>query len=234
MKRIGIMQPYFFPYIGYFQLINFVDEFVIYDNIEYVKKGWINRNRILSRDGDRTITLPIKKGSDYCNIVDRDLSDNWDRDRKKLLNLIRSSYQKAPFFEETYEVIEECLMGNDTNLFEFLFNSIKNINNYLNINTPVTISSSLTVDHSLKCQDKVISICKSLEADVYINSIGGADLYDREEFFKNKICLHFIDSLPITYKQFDLNHSPRLSIIDVMMFNSKGTIREYLSSYHLT
>ena len=85
--KVAIMQPYFLPYIGYLQLLNSVDKFILYDDIEYTKKGWINRNRIV--DGE-IITLPLKKDSDYLNVVERRLSDDWRKQKTKLLNKIES------------------------------------------------------------------------------------------------------------------------------------------------
>jgi hypothetical protein len=119
-KKLAIMQPYFFPYIGYFQLVNAVDEFVIYDNIEFTKKGWISRNRILVNGVDTYISLPLKKDSDYLHVKDRYLADTWDIERKKMLNRITESYRKAPYFKETYEVIEKCILYEDRNLFKFI------------------------------------------------------------------------------------------------------------------
>jgi len=232
-KTIAIMQPYFFPYIGYFQLIKSVDEFVIYDNIQYTKKGWINRNRILDKESDKLFTIPLKKDSDYLNVIDRKLSESWDKDRKKLLNLLYTSYNKAPYFKETYNVAEECLLDTEDNLFTFILNSLNKINDYLDIKTPIIISSSINIDHSLKSQDKVIAICKAREATTYINAIGGVDLYSKETFKLNNINLKFIKSQPITYTQFKNTFVPWLSIIDVLMFNSKDTIKEYLNSYTL-
>ena len=227
------MQPYFFPYIGYFQLIKSVDEFVIYDNIQYTKKGWINRNRILDKESDKLFTIPLKKDSDYLNVIDRKLSESWDKDRKKLLNLLYTSYNKAPYFKETYDVAKECLLDTEDNLFTFILNSLNKINDYLDIKTPIIISSSINIDHSLKSQDKVIAICKAREATTYINAIGGVDLYSKETFKLNSINLKFIKSQPITYTQFRNTFVPWLSIIDVLMFNSKDTIKEYLNSYTL-
>ena len=227
------MQPYFFPYIGYFQLISSVDEFVIYDNIQYTKKGWINRNKILSNGQDKTITLPLKKDSDYCNVVDRRLSDSWPNERKKTINLIKGCYAKAPHFRQAFAVIEECLLYGDINLFNFLLNSIKKINEYLNIQTQIITSSTLEIDHNLKSQDKVTSICKILNAQVYINAIGGTDLYSKEHFSKNDIKLNFIKSDPIIYKQFKNSFVPWLSIIDVMMFNSPESTKKHLNKYKL-
>jgi hypothetical protein len=232
-KKVAIMQPYFLPYIGYFQLINSVDEFVIYDNIQYTKKGWINRNRILDHGSDRLFTVSIKKDSDYLDVVDRKLSESWDKDRKKLLNSLYILYHKAPCFKETYDIIEECLLDDENNLFTFILNGLNKVNSYLDIKTSIIVSSSVNIDHSLKSQDKVLAICKAREATTYINAIGGMELYSKVIFESNGIDLKFIKSQPITYTQFENTFVPWLSIVDVMMFNSKDTIKEYLNSYTL-
>jgi len=231
--KLAIMQPYFMPYIGYFQLINSVDKFIIYDNIQYTKKGWINRNRILINEKDQLITLPIKKDSDYLNVVERKLSESWDKDKSKMLNIIKSSYSKAPYFQETFELISKCLNHSEVNLFKFIYNSIILINDYLEIKTPIIISSTINIDHTLKSQEKVLSLCKSQNAKIYINSIGGIELYDKETFKQNNIELNFIKSNLIQYKQFNNKFIPWLSIIDVLMFNPKEQIKEYLNSYTL-
>lgn len=227
------MQPYFLPYIGYFQLIKSVDEFILYDNIQYTKKGWINRNRILVNGSDRLITLPVKKDSDYLNVVDREISDTWNTDKKSLLNLIKSSYSKAPYFKETYELLEECLAVEHTNLFEFIHQTLLKINRYVEIETPITISSSISIDHSLKSEEKVLSLCKAVGATMYINAIGGQHLYSKDRFAAHKIQLQFIKSDTIQYSQFSNNFVPWLSIVDVLMFNSKQDIIRYLNSYTL-
>ena len=231
--KLAIMQPYFMPYIGYFQLINSVDEFVIYDNIQYTKKGWINRNRILVNGKDQLFTLPIKKDSDYLDIVERTISETWVKERIKLLNVIQSSYVKAPYFKEVNELIKDCLLDNETNLFKFLLNILNKINNYLNISTPIKISSDIKINHSLKSQNKVLSICGEQKASTYINAIGGIELYDKEIFSQQNITLNFIKSENIEYKQFNNKFIPWLSIIDVMMFNSVEDIKKYLNSYTL-
>jgi hypothetical protein len=232
-KKLAIMQPYFFPYIGYFQLINSVDEFIIYDNIQYTKKGWINRNRVLVNGKDQLITLPIKKDSDYLDVVERELSESWEKDKNKMINIIKSSYNKTPYFENVFELITQCLNYPKDNLFEFIYNNIKLINNYLDIKTPIIISSILDINHNLKSQDKVLALCKVRDATHYINSIGGTELYNKEIFKQNGIKLNFIQSHPIIYKQFNDNFIPWLSIIDVMMFNSKEQINKYLNNYTL-
>jgi hypothetical protein len=230
---VGIMQPYFMPYIGYFQLINSVDEFVIYDNIQYTKKGYINRNCILSNGKERIISLPLKKNSDYLNVVDRELSDSWKTDKNKILNIIKSSYSKSPYFEETYDLISKCLNNTEVNLFRFIYDSIILINTYLDIKTKIIISSTIDIDHTLKSQNKVLAICKERNASQYINSIGGVKLYNKEAFEQNKIALNFVKSNLIQYKQFNNEFIPCLSIIDVLMFNSKEQISKYLTEYTL-
>lgn len=227
------MQPYFMPYIGYFQLINSVNEFIIYDNIQYTKKGWINRNRILVNKKDHLITLPIKKDSDYLDVAKRELSESWVKDKNKMLNIIKSSYNKSPYFQETFKLISECLNHPEVNLFKFIYNSIVLINDYLEIKTPIIISSTIDIDHTLKSQDKILSLCKEQNVDVYINSIGGVELYNKKIFKQNNIELNFIKSNPIQYKQFNNEFVSWLSIIDVMMFNSKEQIKEYLNNYTL-
>lgn len=231
--KLGIMQPYFMAYIGYYQLINSVDKFIIYDNIQYTKKGWINRNRILSNNTDYLITLPLKKDSDYLNIIDRELSESWVNDKNKTLNIIKSSYKKSPYFDDVYPLISDCINNSENNLFKYIYDSVLVIKKYLDINTEIIISSELNIDHNLKSQDKVISLCLNQNADVYINSIGGVELYNKETFKEKGIELNFIKTNPIKYNQFKNEFVPWLSIIDVLMFNSKDTVKNYLNEYTL-
>lgn len=228
--KVGIMQPYFMPYIGYFQLINCLDVFVIYDNIEYTKKGWINRNRILSNKTDYLLTLPLKKDSDFLNVNQRFLSDNWQKEKTKLLNIIQASYQKAPNFTEVFKLIQTCFLFESKNLFEFIYHSIKTICSYLDINTKIVVSSSLSINHQLKAEEKVLAICKTLQANQYINSIGGLQLYQQETFLEQNIQLNFIKTNHFTYSQFNHEFVPFLSIIDVLMFNSKSETKNFINN----
>lgn len=232
--KIAIMQPYLFPYIGYFQLLNAVDEFVIYDNIQFSKKGWINRNRILVNGGDDYITLPLKKGSDYLNVCERHLSDNWPAERKKILNRIFECYRKAPQLDMVFPLVEKAFLYEETNLFTFVSYSLTLVNSYLDIKTPLVVSSTIPIDHSLKGEQKVIEICKARKADAYINPIGGVELYNKEMFKQENINLQFLKADNITYPQFKNDFVPFLSIIDVMMFNPKETVQQHLgTSYTL-
>ena len=229
--KLAIMQPYFFPYIGYFQLMNAVDEFIVYDNIEFSKKGWVNRNRILVNGNDVMFTLPLKKDSDFLNIGDRYLADIWSEEKIKLLNKITETYRKAPFFKSAYPVIEQSIFYNESNLFKFILNSLVQMKAYLGIATPLAISSQIKIDHSLRSEEKVIAVCKSRNADVYINPIGGLELYNKSRFKEEGIQLCFLEANNIQYVQFGQPFVPFLSMIDVMMFNSTQQITEFLSQY---
>lgn len=228
--KIAIMQPYFLPYVGYFQLINAVDKFVVYDNIQFTKKGWINRNRILVNGKDEYFTLPLKKDSDYLNVDQRKLAETFPAERLKLLRKIHASYHKAPYFKIIFPLIEFILNRQDEDLFSFIFHSLKSVCNHLEIKTEFIISSTVAIDHSLKSEDKVVAICNALNADRYINPVGGQELYSKENFRQKNIELNFIKPAPVSYKQFNNEFIPWLSVIDVMMFNSTETLRQYIQS----
>ena len=231
--KLAIMQPYFFPYIGYFQLINTVDEFVVYDNIKYTKKGWINRNRILINGQDAYITLPLKKDSDYLDIGDRYLADTWPNERKSMLNRISNSYRNAPNFDLVFPLIENCILFDENNLFRFILNSLTLVNAYLQIKTPIVVSSNVFVDHELKAEKKIIAICMEKHANEYINPIGGVTLYNKDDFRRAGIDLYFLKSDNTEYMQFDHDFVPWLSIIDILMFNSPEEITNLLNSFTL-
>ena len=226
--RLAIMQPYFFPYIGYFQLIAAVDQFIVYDNIKYTKKGWINRNRMLKNGKDEMFSLPLKSDSDYLDVCKRELAADFNRD--KLLNQIKSAYRRAPYFAQTFPVVEQIVRYEDANLFRFLHHSIVKTCEHLEIKTEIKISSSLAIDHGLKSQDKVLSLCEAVGASTYVNAIGGKELYSKETFREKGLELKFIQSKPFEYPQFDNEFVPWLSIIDVMMFNPLDTIRTCIST----
>ncbi|MBS5979631.1 MAG: WbqC family protein [Dysgonomonas mossii] len=228
---LGIMQPYFMPYIGYFQLLNAVDKYVIYDNAKYTKKGWINRNRILKNNKDTLISISVEKDSDYLDIKDRSVADSFDK--KKLINQIRESYRKAPYFEQVMPIVEDIINYEEKNLFLYIYNSIKEVCKYLNIHTEIIISSTIDVEQAFTGQDRVIAICKNLGAEDYYNAIGGQELYQPKDFEKEGINLRFLSSNLVTYKQFNNDFIPWLSIIDVMMFNSLAEIQDMLNEYKL-
>lgn len=229
--KLAIMQPYFFPYLGYFQLISAVDTFVIYDNIQYTKKGFINRNKYLSNGTGKSMTVSIQKDSDYLDIVQREISQEFDK--KKLLKQLEVSYQKAPFFQEVWALIQNIILCEQSNLFEYIYHSISALGDFLDIKTDFIVSSTVCIDHSLKSQEKVLAICKAQKAETYINAIGGQSLYDYESFAKENISLQFIQMNEISYPQFSGDFVSHLSIIDVLMFNGKEKTKELLQEYSL-
>jgi WbqC-like protein family len=225
--KLAIMQPYFFPYVGYFQLIGAVDLFVVYDNIKYTKKGWINRNRLLQSGKDVMFSLPLKSGSDSLDVRDREIAPGFDRD--SLLRQFAGAYRKAPHFAQTYELIERCVRYETANLFEFLHHSLVQTCRHLSIGTRVVASSDIAMDHELKSQDRVLATCLAVGATSYVNSIGGWDLYAGEAFRARGVELRFLQSKPFEYPQFDNTFVPWLSIVDVMMFNSREAVAHCLS-----
>ncbi|MBS0211838.1 MAG: WbqC family protein [Proteobacteria bacterium] len=223
--KVAIMQPYFLPYIGYFQLIGAADKFVIYDNIKYTKKGWINRNRYLLDGRDEMFSLPLKKDSDALDVRDRRLAADFDR--AKLLNRLAEAYRRAPRYGEVMPLLQRIIECRDDNLFGFIHASLSAVCRYLGIDTPLIVSSTLEVDHSLQGQDRVLAICRRLGADTYINAIGGRELYSHDDFAAQGIELRFLQSLPSDYPQFGRPFVPWLSILDVMMFNTRESISRH-------
>jgi hypothetical protein len=229
--RLAVMQPYFMPYIGYWQLLAAVDAFVLYDNIQYTKKGWINRNRFLLNGQDSLFTIPLKKDSEYLDVVQRVIADEFNG--TKLLNQFEASYRKAPFFNTVFPLVSSIVKSEHRNLFEYIHQAIRLTAGFLGITTPVLISSSIAIDHSLRGQDKVIAFCKAKKASTYINAIGGQELYGKSIFAAQGITLKFINTRTISYTQYGNAFVPNLSIIDVMMFNSVESIRAMLDQYDL-
>lgn len=211
------MQPYFLPYIGYFQLIGAVDLFVVYDNIKYTKKGWINRNRIADRHAESVISLPLRSGSDSLNVCQRELAEAFDRN--KLLQRFSGAYNAAPQYHAVSNLLKEIMQTDSRNLFEFIHSSLLQLNAYVGLTTPMVVSSSIPIDHSLKGKDKVLALCKGLGAKQYINPIGGVDLYDKAEFAAQGVKLSFLQSQEFVYPRMGGVFIPWLSIVDVLMFN---------------
>ena len=228
--KLAIMQPYFLPYIGYYQLIAAVDTFIVYDNIKYTKKGWINRNRFLLNGVDAHFTLPLKKDSDSLDVVERELTAEFDR--SKLLNQFKGAYARAPYFTKTFPLLEDIVRCEERNLFSYIHHSIVEMCAHLGINTEIRSSSEITIDQRLKSQDKVLALCRALGAKTYINPIGGMELYAKREFSEHGIELEFIKAKPFEYFQFGAPFVPWLSIVDVLMFNPLEAIRDRIGTQY--
>ena len=226
---MGLNQPYFMPYIGYWQLINAVDVFIIGDDYNYINRGWINRNRILQDGQAKYINIEISHASQNKKINQLWLSDVSDCE-KKLLQL-RAIYQRAPYFKQGYELMCNVLECQEKNLACFLEHSMRCVCDYLGITTQFIRSSSIAHNAELKKEYRIFDQCKYVGANVYINAIGGQQLYCYEQFREQGIKLGFLKTGDIQYKQFDSDYVPNLSIIDVIMFNSKEEIQQMLQNY---
>ncbi|MEK7432690.1 MAG: WbqC family protein [Cyanobacteriota bacterium] len=229
--KIAIMQPYLFPYIGYFQLINSVDKFIFFDDVNFIKKGWINRNNLLLNNDSFLFTIPLIKPSQNKLINETYILDEnaW---KINLLKTIKTSYQKAPFFEIIFPVLENTFNSKMGKISDLAILSILTVCKYLNIEKKFDSSSKYN-NKELKAQERIIDLCLINKATEYINPIGGINLYNKNDFKKNEIELYFIKTKEIKYIQFNKNFIPNLSIIDLLMFVEKSEIRKLLDENEL-
>lgn len=230
--KIAIMQPYLFPYLGYFQLIKAVDTFVFYDDVNFINRGWINRNRIIVNKHDYIFTLPLIKSSQNKLINEIEIFKP-QKSKEKLIRTIDLAYKKAPQYNKVNELIEDIILFYNSNLSEYIINSITKISKYLNLDTRFVKSSELPNDKGLKGQNKIIDICKIMKAETYINPIGGVDIYSKDIFEENSLKINFIKSRDIKYTQFTDKFLPNLSIIDILMFNNVQEIDNLSNMYDL-
>ena len=221
--QLAIMQPYFLPYIGYFQLIAAVDLFVVYDRIKYTKKGWINRNRMLVNGSDAMFSLPLKKDHDTLDVVEREIATDFSRDR--LCQQIRGAYGRAPGFATTFGLVEQIVQHPDNNLFRYIHHALLAVCPHLGITTEIRVSSTVPIPEDARGQDKVLALCQALGASTYRNSIGGMELYTRQAFERAGMTLEFVRARPWEYPQFGQPFVPWLSILDVLMFNPLEQVR---------
>jgi WbqC-like protein family len=230
--KIAIMQPYIFPYIGYFQLINTVDRFIFYDDVNFINKGWINRNNILINNKASLFTIPLKDASQnkLINEIEILQDGKW---QIKLLKTIEQSYKKSPQFQVVFPLLQEIISKDNKNTSSFIFDSTKKICDYLEIKTELIKSSCIYNNTHLKAQERILDICKLNQASQYINPQGGIELYDDDFFDKNQIKLNFLKTSTVIYPQFSNVFVPYLSIIDVLMFNTKTQIKDHLVSFEL-
>ena len=230
--KLGIMQPYFMPYIGHRQLLNAVDMYVKYDDVNFIKGGWINRNRIIVGDQIKYFNIPMQGASP--NLLINEISVNNDyRIINKNLRVLEGAYKKAPYFNVIMPLMEAVLTCGEERISDYITYSIRRVCDYLGIHTELILSSSLEKDTTLRGQEKVLEICRILGAKEYYNAIGGQELYSCDTFDTQGITLKFVKTLPYEYKQFNDNFEPNLSMIDVLMFNSKEQIGEMLEHFVL-
>lgn len=231
MSSLAIMQPYFLPYIGYFQLISAVDKFVIYDDVNYIRQGWVNRNRILLQGHAHMLSLPVAKASSYCKISELHLvSNNW---RDCMLSTIHHAYVRAPCFSEVMPLVEKMIGYPANALNDFLLHSLKQLCGYLLITTPIVQTSSCYGNAHLKGQERLIDICQLEGATQYVNSSGGMSLYSQQAFARYGIDLHFLRPEAIYYSQLGAGFVANLSMLDVLMFNCRSQVRTMMKQFLL-
>ncbi|MGM9516471.1 WbqC family protein [Roseateles sp. DB2] len=223
---LAIMQPYFLPYIGYWQLIAAVDTFIIYDNIKYTKKGWINRNRMLRNGEAVTFSLPVAAGSDSLDVVQRELAPG--HDRRKLLAQFDGAYAKAPHYEALRPLLASVINCPEQNLYRHVRHSVDAVCQHLGLTTRILTSSEVAIHHELRAQDKVLALCQAVQAHTYINPIGGTELYDAETFARHGIALKFLKARPIEYPQWGAPFVPWLSIVDLLAFNPLEIVQDWV------
>ncbi len=232
--KIALMQPYFLPYIGYFQLINAVDKFIFCNDLGFIKQGWINRNNILLEGKKHRFCLPIKHVSSFTSIKETKISEQPNDWQNKLSKKIWLAYHKAPFFDAVYPWIDEILKGAPNHsISDVAIISIEHTFQYLNLEKNLSQSIGLYDNEELKLAKRVIDICQQEGADTYINAIGGQNLFCKNDFKKHNIDLCFIKPILKTYEQNSPEFVAGLSILDVLMYNTPNDVKIMLSEYNL-
>ncbi len=226
------MQPYLFPYIGYFQLVKAVDKFVVYDDVHFINRGWINRNNLLVNGKASLFTVPLAGASQNRLIKDIPVVE-FEKWREKFLRTILVNYRRAPFFDPVYGLLAGMLTPGNVYISQLVRASLKAIVGYLEIGTVIVDSSATYQNEHLKAQERILDICRQEACTTYINPIGGTELYDRGRFAAAGIELKFIKSKPVTYRQFGEPFVPWLSILDVLMFNPVIEVNHLLNEYEL-
>lgn len=226
------MQPYFFPYLGYFQLINATDTFVFLDDVNYITGGWINRNKILIQGVEKYITIPCRKASQNKLILEVEHKLNGEN-REYLLRKVQMAYKGAPFFEKIFPIFKEVMYSDLKYISDLALMSIRNVLRYLKIDRTLKVSSKTFDKRKLKADQRILDICKTVNATTYINMEGGKHLYSKPFFRKHGVDLQFLKPVLPHYNQYNHDFVGGLSILDVLMFNSADDVRKMLNEYSL-
>ncbi|RAU47310.1 MULTISPECIES: WbqC family protein [unclassified Pseudomonas] len=232
-RTIAVMQPYLFPYLGYFQLIAAADVFVLGDDLQYVRSGWVNRNRILHDHEARLISFPLKKDRFQLPINQRQLCDRFSEEADRLIALIAQSYQQAPYFAQVMPLIERLVRFPQQNIALYAEHAIRELCAYLHIVTPIMRSSDLILGSPVDKQERIIRIAHTFEATTFITPEGGSVVYDRDHFARNRLLVRFFRMSPVEYRQFRQPFVANLSIIDVLMFNCVEQVQHLLTQFQL-
>jgi hypothetical protein len=228
------MQPYFFPYLGYLQLISAVDKFVIYDDVSFMKQSWVNRNRVLLQGRPHVFSVPLEGASSNRTIRDTTVSlREYPRWRDKFLKTIALAYSKAPLYQSTRALLLGVLDAAPGGIGELASRSILAVCQTLALPARIVPSSTIYENGSLRGQDRILDICAREGATTYINAWGGRELYNHGAFAARGMHLRFLRSRLPAYPQFDQQFVPALSILDMLMFNPPESVRDMLAEYDL-
>ncbi|SOE21845.1 WbqC-like protein family protein [Spirosomataceae bacterium TFI 002] len=230
--KLAIMQPYIFPYLGYYQLVNLADTFYFYDDVNFIKKGWINKNNILNVDKPLSFTIPLQGASQnkLINEIETAFDRKW---LDKFYKTLEQSYKKAPFYEQGISLVKKVMEGNHSNVAELAANSVVEVANFLGFETVFKTSSIHDSNQSHKAQERILAMALAEGANHYINPIGGQEIYDKELFASNDVKLNFIKANGIVYSQFKEPFVPYLSVIDALMFLDKKGINDLMPFFEL-
>lgn len=227
---IAIMQPYFFPYIGYFQLMRAVDLFIFYDDVQYINRGWVNRNRILVDNKIKWLTLPVLHADRTLPINHRHYVLN-DGAVETVKEKVRSAYLKAPAYKEAYALVDKSLQGQHSKVSDFNMEIFKIICTELGIQCAFEKSSNIDIDHTLRGENKILDICSHFHAERYINAVGGISLYSGKNFAARHIQLSFLKTeAPPTPPSIG---PELLSIIHELMCFGQVGVKKRLDQYRL-
>lgn len=229
--KIAVMQPYLFPYLGYYQLVSCVNEFVFYDDVSFIKQGYINRNSILGDRAPLRVTFPVLNASSNRLIKDHAFS----QDFSKQIKTIEQAYSKAPFFNDFFPRLLSVLESPDRDVTIICRESIKVVMDYLEVAFSHHLSSAMPYDRGSDRAERLVNICKYLGGNVYVNSIGGSDLYTNSFFSSRGIDLRFMKMDEVQYRQRRESDSfvSNLSIIDIAMWCAPEEVRNMLLKYQL-
>ena len=233
--RVAIMQPYFFPYIGYFQLIKAADRFILFDEVQYIRHGWINRNRILKPvTGWQYITMPLVTHSRDTLIKDIQVADV-AVNKGKILRQLQHYKKTAPHYKAVMELLGDCLIKPGDNIVTMNARCLKAVCDYIGIPFTIEIASQLYFDYSgvQHAGEWALRMSEQLKATAYINPVGGRALFNPVQFEQSNIRLQFLQTGITTYSQRRNDFEPGLSIIDVMLFNEPAQINNFLNEYEL-
>ncbi len=233
--KLGIMQPYFFPYIGYFDLIYQTDQWIVFDTVQFIRHGWVNRNRILHpNDGWQYILVPIQKHDQKTTIKDIRITQKsgWV---DKIFGQLQHYKKKAPYFDIVTDLIDDCLYCPSESLNNLNIKCLEKVCTYLNIPFHYSLFSEMDLNLGPieSPGDWALRISQALGATEYINPPGGNDLFDREKFESLGIRLTIQPPSTFIYSCDGYDFQPNLSIIDIMMWNSRENILDYLASRSL-